>query len=295
MRLNWLICMDIAALQALVAIADTGSFSRAAEQLFMTQPAISKRLAALESELGVQLVDRLGRRCRLTEAGESLLVSSRRILADIATSREEVRSLSDAIGGRLRLATSHHIGIHRLPPVLKHFTQACPDVDLDLMFMDSEQACDLVAEGSVELAVVTLPRQRSPNLETRTVWRDPLLVSCATDHLLATKKSLSPKSLCQHTAVLPSRGTVTRDILLDALAPHNVIVNTTLETNYLETIKMMVSVGLGWSVLPANMLDDSLVNVTIRGLQMQRELGCVTLKGRTPSRAANAFLAMLPA
>jgi len=247
--------LDVSALQALVAVAETGSFSRASEQLFITQPATSKRIATLEAELDVVLIDRLGRNTRLTEAGETLLVSARRILADIASSAEAVRSLHHEVGGRLRLATSHHIGIHRLPPILKAYTQACPQVDLDLMFMDSEHACELVSDGSIELAIVTLPDKPAENLHTQLVWSDPLSIVCANDHPLQGIKNVTPKQLAAHPAVLPARGTVTRGIVLDAIAPFDVNINTTLETNYLETIKMMVSVGLGWSALPESMVD----------------------------------------
>lgn len=286
--------MDIPALEALVAVAETGSFSRASEQLFITQPAISKRIAALESELDVILIDRLGRNTRLTEAGENLLGSARRILADIASSREAVRSLSHAVGGRLRLATSHHIGIHRLPPILKAYTQACPQVDLDLMFMDSERACELVSDGSVELAIVTLPENAADNLHTQLVWDDPLSIVCANDHPLRGVKNVSPKQLALHSAVLPARGTVTRGIVLDAIAPHDVNIKTSLETNYLETIKMMVSVGLGWSALPQSMVDDSLTALPAKSIRMHRVLGSVQLKDRTLGRAASALLEMLP-
>ena len=293
--------MDIAALKALIAVAETGSFSRAAEQLFMTQPAISKRIATLESELDVQLIDRLGRNTRLTEAGETLLVSARRIVADIANSREQVRSLQHEVGGRLRLATSHHIGIHRLPPILKAYTQACPAVDLDLLFMDSEQACDQVADGSIELAIVTLPANPPENIETQLVWNDPLVIVCAPEHPLISasssgkkKKSVSPDQLSKHPAVLPAKGTVTRGILLDAIAPHDITIDTALETNYLETIKMMVSVGLGWSALPSNMIDDTIASIPVSGVNMNRELGTVSLQGRTLSRAASALISLLP-
>ena len=105
---------------------------------------------------------------------------------------------------------------------------------------------------------------------------------------------ISPEQLTQFNAVLPARGTVTRSILLNALSPFNVTVKTTLETNYLETIKMMVSVGLGWSALPSNMIDTEIVEIPTSGLSMQRQLGSVQLKGRTLSRAALAFLALLP-
>ncbi len=287
--------MEISNLKALVAVAETGSFSRAAENLFITQPAISKRVAALEAELDVQLFDRIGRQIRLTEAGETMLSSARRILSEIATSREEVRSLSDDISGQLRLATSHHIGIHRLPPILKAFTQAYPKVDLDLLFMDSEKACELVAEGSIELAIVTLPDGADESLLTRVIWEDPLAIVCSPDHDLANIDKPTVKSLGQFSAVLPARGTVTRSILFNALSPHGINVNTTLETNYLETIKMMVSVGLGWSALPENMVDGSIKAITMQNIAMQRLLGSVCLKGRTLSRAAQALIQLLPA
>jgi len=289
--------MDFPSLKAFVAVAECRSFSHAAERLFMTQPAVSKRVASLEEDLGIALFDRLGRNIQLTEAGEKFLISARRILDDITVSREEVHSLSATVSGRLRLATSHHIGIHRLPPVLKSFTQAHKDVELDLLFMDSELACEEVARGNLELAVVTLPDQVPGVLHTQLIWPDPLSLVCAKDHPLAKLASDGPinaNQLVDYKAVLPARGTVTRDILFTALKPYGVSVETSLETNYLETIKMMVSVGLGWSALPVDMLDDDIVQVPVKGLSMQRQLGYVHLDGKTLSRAALAFLEMLP-
>lgn len=289
--------MDFPALKAFVTVAECGSFSSAAERLFITQPAISKRVAALEEDLGIALFDRLGKSIQLTEAGEKFLVSSRRILDDMNTSREEIHSLSACVSGRLRLATSHHIGIHRLPPILKAFTQAHPEVELDLLFMDSELACEGVAGGDIELAVVTLPEPLPASLQTRLIWKDPLGIVCAKDHALARlsrEHTLTADQLTSFHAVLPARGTVTRDILLRALAPFNVSVETTLETNYLETIKMMVSVGLGWSALPTTMLDADIKEVHINHLSMERQLGYAHLKGKTLSRAALAFIELLP-
>ena len=289
--------MDFPSLKAFVTVAECRSFSTAAERLFITQPAISKRVAALEADLGIALFDRLGRSIQLTEAGQSFLVSARRILDDINISREELHSLSASISGRLRLATSHHVGIHRLPPVLRQFTQQHPEVELDLLFMDSELACIEVARGNIELAVVTLPEQLDNTLHTQLVWPDPLGIVCAKDHPLAQAangRPISAERLAQHNAVLPAKGTVTRAVLLHALAPFDVSVETSLETNYLETIKMMVSVGLGWSALPVNMIDHDMVEIHVEGLLMQRQLGFAHLKGKTLSRAALAFLSMLP-
>ncbi|MFK7892909.1 MAG: LysR family transcriptional regulator [Granulosicoccus sp.] len=287
--------MDFPSLKAFVAVAETGSFSAAAERMHLTQPAISKRVASLENYLGVPLFDRLGRGIQLTEAGNKFLSSARRILNDLEVSREEVHSLAANISGRLRLATSHHIGIHRLPPVLKSFTQAHPNVELDLKFMDSELACSEVVNGDIELAVVTLPDKPDERLLTQLVWPDPLSIMCALDHAFVhqTHGDLTPQTLAEHVAVLPAQGTVTRNIVLKALQPFDVPLKTALETNYLETIKMMVSVGLGWSALPLSMLDKDVVAIAVPQLHMERQLGSVQLKGRTLSRAALAFLRLL--
>jgi len=288
--------LDTLALESFVAVADEGSFSRAAERLFVTQPAVSKRISGLEEDLGVALFDRLGRQLSLTEAGSTLLVSARRILSDIADSRDAIHSLGDQVAGRLRLATSHHIGIHRLPPVLKAFTQRYPNVALDLLFLDSELAIDKVASGEIELAIVTLPEKKEPVLTNALIWDDPLVIVAAPDHPLikpAKARKLTVATLAKHAAVLPSRNTITRRILFDSLSPHNINVHTALETNYLETIKMLVSVGIGWGVLPASMLDNTVREVRLQNLTMRRRLGYVTRTDRTLSRAGSALLDIL--
>lgn len=288
--------MDTLALESFVAVADEASFSRAAERLFVTQPAISKRIAGLEEDLGVALFDRLGRQLSLTEAGTTLLVSARRILADLNTSREAVLSLGDHVAGRLRLATSHHIGIHRLPPVLKAFTQRYPEVELDLLFLDSEAAIDKVVSGDVELAIVTLPENEQRSLTNTLIWQDPLVIVAAPDHPLvkpARTKRQPVSVLSMHAAILPSRNTITRRILFDSLLPHRVDIRTALETNYLETIKMLVSVGIGWGVLPASMLDDTVAEIRLSHLSMQRQLGYSVRNDRTISRASKALIDIL--
>nr|P96194.1 RecName: Full=Uncharacterized HTH-type transcriptional regulator in ibpB-leuC intergenic region [Azotobacter vinelandii]CAA72148.1 CynR protein [Azotobacter vinelandii] len=108
--------MDLASLNAFIAVAETGSFSEAGERLHLTQPAVSKRIAALEQQLQVRLFDRLGREVRLTEAGRALLPRAYRILSVLEDTRRALNNLNGDVSGRLTLATSHHIGLHRLPP-----------------------------------------------------------------------------------------------------------------------------------------------------------------------------------
>ncbi len=282
--------MELTALQAFVAVAESGSFSRAADTLFLTQPAISKRIAALEDDLRARLFDRMARSVELTEAGRALLPHARRVLGELETSRQVVADLSGTVGGRLRIGTSHHVGLHRLPPVLRRYTGRYPDVELDLHFMDSEQACQAVDRGELELAVVTLPESPPDTLALETLWPDPLDFFAAPDHPLALQPSIEMRDLAQWPAILPAVSTFTRRIVAAALRPSGAQLRIALETNYLETIKMMVSVGLGWSALPRTMNHGELTVLPLEGIRLQRRLGLVSRVGRTPANAAGAFV-----
>ncbi len=285
--------MDVASLKAFLSVAEHGSFSIASEHLFLTQPAISKRIAALEVELETPLFDRIGRQINLTQAGKALLPRAQQILREIDDSKRAIRNLSGEVSGLLSIGTSHHIGLHRLPPVLRAFTRAYPDVELDIHFMDSEEACRAVEHGELELGIVTLPLQPSPVLRTRVVWPDPLCVIVGKNHPLAHNKQLTLKQLAEHKAVLPARGTFTREIIEQAFIKHQVTVNISLATNYLETIKMLVSVGLGWSVLPESMLSKDIKAIPAQSLKLKRELGAVWHKDRTLSNAARTLQGQL--
>lgn len=285
--------MDITSLQAFVTVAECGSFSRASEKLFLTQPAVSKRVASLESELDTLLFDRIGHRIALTESGQALLPRAQRILMEVDDSRRAISNLSGEVSGQLSIGTSHHIGLHRLPPVLRQYTQQHPDVNLDLRFMDSEQACQLVEKGELELGIVTLPAQQAKILKTIKVWEDPLAVVVAKDHTLAKKKKTKLDDLAKHAAILPGTGTFTREIVQSAFETLEIELTTTLSTNYLETIKMMVSIGLGWSILPQTMLDEALCELKIKELQISRQLGFIWHHQRTLSNAAKSLIGIL--
>ena len=282
--------MEINNLQTFVAVAETGSFSQASEQLFLTQPAISKRIAALEEELGTSLFDRIGRKISLTEAGQALLPRARSILLEVEDSRRAISNLSGHIGGKLSIGTSHHIGLHRLPPVLRQFSKTCPEVKLDIHFMDSEEACRAVEHGDLELGIVTLPLTPSALLLTREIWPDPLSIVVGKSHPLTKQKQVTLETLSKHTAILPATGTYTREVLERAIKHTNSKLKVGLATNYLETIKMMVSVGLGWSVLPDSMLNREIKSLSVKNIHLHRTLGVVWHAGRTLTNAANAMM-----
>ncbi len=282
--------MDIAALQVFLAVAETGSFSRAAERVFLTQPAVSKRVAALEAQFGARLFDRIGRRIQLTPAGQTLLTHARVILNDVEDAKRRIANLSGEISGRLSLGTSHHIGLHRLPAALKRFHRDYPGVQLDLRFMDSEAACLAVERGELELATVTLPTAPRPPLNIIPVWDDPLEVVIGKRHPLATRRRIDADALLHHQAVMPGSGTFTRELILSALGSRRDRLDVAMSTNYLEVLKMLVAIGLGWSALPHTLIDDELKVVHIEGMKIRRVLGIVTHAARSLSNAAQAMI-----
>ena len=294
--------MNIEDLHAFLYVAKHRSFSLAAVQLHLTQPAVSKRIAALEGQLNAPLFDRIGRQISLTEAGRALEEHARRILAEVEDSRRAIRNLNGAVSGPLKIASSHHISLHRLPPLLHRYIHAYPEVQFDLSFMDSELASRAVEQGELELALVTLPPVESTPLTLIEVWTDNLVLAASHDHPLRSEKEITPAVLARHPAILPARGTYTRTLIDAKLAERQL--ETKLETHYLETIKMMVGVGLGWSLLPESMLpvrlhpDGTPERGGMEALRLaqgsqivvQRRLGIVHHPRRTLSNAARAFI-----
>jgi DNA-binding transcriptional LysR family regulator len=287
--------MDIANLQAFVAIAESGSFSRAAEGLFLTQPAISKRIAQLESELGVKLFDRIGRGITLTEAGQTLHARARAILLEVEDTRRAIGNLSKVIGGPLVLGTSHHIALHRLSPALKRFNLDYPQVELDLHFLASETIYTMVEHGELEMGIITLPPLPIPALRTIPVWRDELVIVCGDTHPLAREETLDLDALLEYEAILPDPKTYTRSIIEEAMLSPKRELKVRLTTNNLETIKVLVEAGLGWSVLPNTMLSDSLRELSTGDLDITRQLGIVFHRERTLSHAAQAMIETIQA
>ncbi len=281
--------MDIANLKAFMSIAKTGSFSVASAELFITQPAISKRIATLEAEINTPLFDRIGRKVRLTEAGKTLKKHAHIILKEVDNARQSIANLFDTTQGELKIATSHHIGLHRLPSVLTHYVASYPDVDLAIDFMDSEDACKLIEQGEIELAIVTLPLTKIPNLKQELIWDDPLSFVVNKKHELNGEK-VSLKKLTLYPAVLPSHGTFTREVIQTLFTQKNLELNIKMSTNYLETIKMLIQVGLGWGVLPTSMLDSKLQILKAPAIKLTRKLGIVWHAKHSLSNPAQALI-----
>ena len=284
--------MDIASLQAFIAVARHKSFSKASDHLFITQPAVSKRVAALEEQLGTQLSNRIARQISLTEAGKQLLPKAQDLVAHADDMQRYASNLNDDISGNLSVAISHHIGLHRMPPVLKEFNLRFPKVQLDILFEDSDRAFHAVEQGDIEFAVITLPSELPDKLRMQAVWIDELNVVVGIDHPLAKQSAVDLSQLSAYSSVLPSRDTETHKIVLREFEERNLALQVQMETNNLETLKMLATAGLGWSLLPKSMNDASLKVLDI-GVRMSRELGLVIHGRRSLSNAASELKSLI--
>ena len=285
--------MDTQALKAFIKVAELGSFSLAAEQLHLTQPAVSKRIATLEQQLECKLFDRISRQIKLTEAGRQLLPRAQLILKNVADAKRSIQDLPGTVAGTLGIGISHHIGLHRLPPVLQAFTRAYPLVHLDIDFMDSEEAHERISQGKLELAVVTLGGNLDTPINSELIWQDELIVVTSSDHHLLRFRDVSLATLSQFPAILPGLNTYIGQIIKHRFEQQQLKLDVSMSTNYLETIKMMVSVGLGWSVLPKTMLAEDIRELKVADLQLQRPLGYIYHRNHTLSNAAMAFVDIL--
>lgn len=223
-----------------------------------------------------------------------MLPRALRILQEYENALQAINDLSGEASGTLRLAISHHLGLHRLPPVLKQFAQQYPKVTLDIEFMDSEKAYEQVLHGQSEVAIITLALESHHNIHSQKIWNDPLRFICAQDHPLATLTKPELKDLAEYPIILPGLNTYTGRIIQNLFQQEGIPLKAPMSTNYLETISTMVETGLGWSVLPETLVRELHV-MPFEQVSIARELGYIHHMKRSLSNAAVAFLGMMDA
>lgn len=292
--------MDIQTLQAFIEVARKESFSQASETLFITQPAISKRIAALEDDLGTRLFNRISRKVTLTDAGKKLLPKAKELVNELNDMRRYASSLSDEIKGELLIGSSNHVSMHRLPPFLRKYRQQHSDVHVDMTFGESDLMCKLVERGEIELAIVTLPKTLPESLEKQVLWIDSLHLVVGPDHpllgqSLSEKTGITLEQLADYPCVLPSEVTETYRVIHRQMESAGLTLDVQMTNNNLDTLKMLVGAGFGWTLLPKTLLDDSVREIMLdkKGITFERELGIVIHRKRSLSNAAKAMQLMV--
>jgi DNA-binding transcriptional LysR family regulator len=289
--------MDTRQLAAFCAVVDRKSFSLAAEQLGVTQPAVSLQIRSLEKRLGQRLLDRSGRRVELTEAGRRLYRSAQRLLALEEQLLEEMAGDGDGeLRGRLEIGCSTGPGATVLPLLLCQFQEANAEVSISLSVNDTQHVIDLVADREIELGVVgAATRHRGVSFEP--FFRDEVALAVPPDHRFAGK-TVGLDELRAETLILMQEGAGVRQMIEDELRRAGLRVrdlDVRLELGLQESVKAAVAAGHGVTFISRSSMEPelaagSLAAARVTGLDPSREISLVRSTGRTPSRVADAFV-----
>jgi DNA-binding transcriptional LysR family regulator len=289
--------MDTRQLAAFCAVVDRKSFSLAAEELGVTQPAVSLQIRSLEKRLGERLIDRSGRRVEPTEAGVRLYRSAQRILSLEQQLLEEVSGGGDELRGRLEIGCSTGPGATVLPLLLCEFQAENPGVAISLSVNDTLHVIDLVAERRIELGVVgAAPRHRAVTFEP--FFQDEVVLAVPPGHRLAGKR-VPLEDVRAEAVILMQEGAGVRQMVEDELRAAGLRLrdlDVKLELGLQESVKAAVAAGHGVTFISRSSIEPELAGgtlaaATVDGLTPTREISLVRSTGRTPSRVAEAFVA----
>ena len=242
--------MDLRQLEIIRAIADTGSFTAAGEKLHVSQSAISRQILLLEEELGEPVFHRIGRRIRITPAGESLLQLSHRVFQDLQETVSTISEKRDSLSGTIRLVGGMTVCLYVFPTLLAEVRRVHPHLDLKVTVGSAERSIAMLRSGAGDLGMITLPVEAT-DLVSVPVLQEELLLITYPAHPLAKKKSITPADLDGQDFVLFETGSITRRLVEQFFAREGVGAEVIMETENVEIIKAMVRNGLGISIIPA--------------------------------------------
>ena len=288
--------MDLDRLRGFVETAREKSFTRAAEKLFLTQPAVSLQVKALEDELGEDLFERRGKQILLTEAGRLLFARAETILEMAEQIPQDIAALGELRTGRLSIGTSDTNCAYVLPPAVKAFRQAYPGIEIRLTDRMSPEVVRLVLEGAVDFGLATLP-VTEPRVKTRPFFiRDDVAI-CSPTHPLAPTETVDLHSLSDCAMLMLERGSTSRGLMDRMFAEVGLQPHVTMELGSIEVIKRFVEIGLGVAIVPEVAVRDEVTSGRLTALRVTglpaRQVGMVRREGGHLSRAAAAFLRFL--
>ena len=292
--------MDINNLHAFIEVAEKKSFSRSAESLKLTQPAVSKRIAALETELDSRLFDRVGRSVHLTEAGKVLLPSALRISSEVSRIENEIVTLGSEVGGKLSIGAAEHVGLDRLATMLKTYKENYPDVEIDIQFLKSDEALEKIENGLLDICLCSVNVNHNEgnvhsNLLNIQAWKENLQVVVEKSHPLAFRSSVTVEELARYPGILPQPHSAIRQSIDHLMTKNAVTAEIAMEAVDFQTTRSMAIAGLGWAFLPESEHDDSLAVIDMSDLHVGCSVALVRNSNRSISRAAKAFVTALPA
>jgi len=289
--------MYIEAFKVFCDLAETGSFSKAAVLNGVTQSAVSQQVRAIENKFQVVLVDRGRRSFALTGEGRALLEASREILEVYNHLGDRLHEMKNVVAGELRIASIYSVGLHELPPHLKHFRERFPEVEVHVEYRRSQQVYSQVLDGEVDLGLVAYPTRRT-GLLVEIFSEDELVLICHPGHPLAKLKTIELEKLNGEKFIAFEPDVPTRKVIDRYLRERGVAIEHTMEFDNIETVKRAVEVESGVSLVPTvtvrqEVENGLLASVRISGPRLTRPLGVITRRNRPRSQAQKEFVAAL--
>jgi len=286
--------MELHQLRYFCAVADTGSFSRAAEQSHVSQPSLSQQILKLEDELGARLFDRLGRSVRLTELGKTFLPRARAVLRELEAARGDVVEQKDSIAGPVAIGAIPTVAPYLLPRVLTSFSRKFPQVHLTVIEEITPVLLDRLRAGTVDVAVLALPI-RGHEFETFSLLTEPLFAVLPQKHKLAQRRSISLKDVRKEPFLLLRDGHCFRENAVAACDRARVRPQVVFESGQFSSLLGLVGAGMGVSLIPQMAMDkkSNCSYVPISDPEATRTIGAVVLRGRSLTRANLSFLSLL--
>jgi DNA-binding transcriptional LysR family regulator len=283
-------------LRTLREIVRHASFSRAAEGLRLSQPAVSLHMRQLEARCGTALLERVGKRAFPTPAGALLLEHAGRAFAELEAAQEALRQTRGVVAGRLRLGTGATASIHLLPPLLRRMRARYPDVELVVVTGNAPEIAAAVAANELDVGIVTLPVTGRQLLVTPLLV-DPLVAVAPPTQAWPARRGLSPSELARHPLILYERGGTIRRVIDGWFRRGGVRPRVVMELGNEEAIKKLVGAGLGISVSPSMAVRDEVRSGSLRARPLSpplvRRLGLVRRRDKPETPALRTFLAAL--
>ncbi len=289
--------MHIETLKVFCDLAETGSFSLAASKNFITQSAVSQQIRSLEERYGRELLERSKGHARLTQAGEVLYQAGKDIVHRYREIENNLQSLARSVAGTVRVGTVYSVGLYELSAPLKKYLRTFPDVTVHLEYTRANKIYEDVSHGEIDLGIVAYPNKR-PQLLVAPFREDRLVLICSPQHPFANFQRVSMKKLHGEKFVGFERDVATRRALDRVFRQHGIKVQYIMEMDNIETIKRVVEVGSGLSIVPEPTIAQEVKNDTLRAIQfsdepLMRPLGILLKRGRRFTPAVQEFIDFL--
>jgi DNA-binding transcriptional LysR family regulator len=289
--------MNLNHLRVFASVARHGNLTRAARELRVSQPAVSKQLGDLEQDVATALVDRLPRGVRLTAAGEILFVHAQRILQAEHSAQEELRELRSLGRGKLAVGASTTIGSYLVPSLFGELHRLHPGVQLDLEIANTAAIQSAVLDNRIDLGLIE-GFVASELLSVETLAADEMVAIAAPAHPVLARAPLRATDLRDLAVLMRERGSGTREVVEAALATHGLELTPIMSLGSTEALKNAVLHGLGIAIVSRLTVEHELrsgrlAELRFVDLHIQRDLYLIMLKGKRPSPAVTEFIEVL--